>query len=269
MPGPAPLIAAALAGALGLSGCAAGPGSSASPRPQPVTLSYLPAAAGSAEDLARAREIATALSGVYVRVLMMAPPEPRSGRDAVAARGIVTGASGAIVDKRGYVVTAAHIAMRVGLEARITTIDGRAHEAAVVAVAPERELALLKMRPYPGMQAASLGDSSVLKAGDAVLTIGTPDDKTGVVLVGRVSNPRRKERIEYDGFGYDDAIELVLDAEPGNSGGPLFNHEAELIGIVASFSLGNTNPDEYEPTRLAWAVPSNAIAAYLREVTGP
>ncbi len=264
----APRLSAALAAALGLSGCLAG-GPSSAPPPQPVTLSYRPAAPGSEAGLADAREIAGALAAVYVQVQIMAPPEPRTGREAGSAPGIITGASGAIVDRRGYIVTTAHIAMRTDLEARITTIDGRAHEASVVAVAPERELALLKMRPYPGMKAARLGDSAALEAGDAVLSIGTPEGRSGVVLVGEVREPRRKQRIQYGDFGYDDAIELVLGAEPGSSGGPLFNREGELIGIVASFSLGNTNPDEFGATRLAWAVPSNAIAAYLREVAGP
>ena len=266
--GKAVLVPVLLGSALTLSGCGVEVYRSRPPQPEPVALSFRPAAAESV-GLQRAREIAVALAGVYVRVLIVEKRDQNAARDAMLDPGIVTGASGAIVDPRGYVVTAAHIATSPELEARITTMDGRVHQAAVVAVAPERELALLKMQPYPGIQAARIGDSAQLKAGDPVLTIGTPGNETGVVMVGRVRNPRIAQRIQYGGFGYDDAIELILDAEPGNSGGPLFNREGELVGIVASFSLGNTNPDEYAPTELAWAVPAEAIAAYLREVAGP
>jgi S1-C subfamily serine protease len=238
------------------------------PEPEPIELSYH---GGAAEGpvAERTQALARALAGVYVRVLIVDSREVRAGRDAMIKPGIVTGASGAIVDGRGYIITAAHIALNPELEARVTTADGVVRPAAVVAVAPGRELALLKMEPYPGMEVARLGDSGALSPGDAVFTIGTPDNKKGVVFTGRVDNPRREQRIQYGEFGYDDAIELTLDAEPGVSGGPLFDSAGTLIGIVASFSMGNTNPQGYKPTRLAWAVPSNAIAAYLREVAGP
>jgi S1-C subfamily serine protease len=251
-----------------VGGCDAIPIPGQAPAPKPIELSYHGGAA-EGPTATRTQGLASDLTGVYVRVLILDSREVRAGRDAMVKPGVVTGASGAIVDSRGYVVTAAHVAINTELEARITTADGRIHPAAVVAVAPQRELALLKMEPYPGMQVARLGDSGGLSAGDAVFTIGTPDNKTGVVFTGRVDNPRRVERIQYGEFGYDDAIELTLDAEPGVSGGPLFDDQGALIGVVASFSLGNTNPDQFKPTQLAWAVPSNAIAAYLREIAGP
>ncbi len=260
-------LAALLSGLLAVSGCGALPWLVRAPAEQPVELSYRPPPDGVGPE--RAAELALSLSASYVRVLIIDRREARAGRDAPSGPGIVTGASGAIVDRRGYVVTAAHIATDPALDARIHTTDGRQHEATVVAVAPERELALIKMQPYPGIQVARLGDSGALAVGDRVLAIGTPDGREGVVFQGRVSNPRRAQRIQYGAFGYDDAIELVLDAEPGTSGGPLFNERGELVGIIASFSLGNTNPDEYAPTHLAWAVPSNAIARYLREIAGP
>lgn len=260
-------LAALLSGLLAMSGCSALPWPERAPAEQPVELSYRPPPDGVGSE--RAAELAAALSASYVRVVIVDRSEARAGWDAPSGPGIVTGASGVIVDRRGYVVTAAHIATDAALDALIHTTDGRRHEATVVAVAPERELALIKMAPFPGIQVARLGDSAALAAGDRVLAIGTPDGREGVVFQGRVSNPRRAQRIQYGAYGYDDAIELVLDAEPGTSGAPLFNERGELVGIIASFSLGNTNPDEYAPTHLAWAVPSNAIARYLREIVGP
>jgi putative serine protease PepD len=57
--------------------------------------------------------------------------------------------------------------------------------------------------------------------------------------------------------------------EPGNSGGPVVNRAGEVIGMVASFVLGDTSQSDYVSPRLAYAVPSNAVAAFLRETAGP
>ena len=254
----------AVACVLLLAGCGGGLFGLAPPARKAVDLSYR-ADAGPAGGLS-VEALAPHLAGSYVHVSIIDARDLGAGREGKREPGIVTGASGAIVDPRGFVVTAAHIAISLELEARITTIDGRIHRAVIYAIAPDRELALIKMDPFPGMQVARLGDSRELKAEDPVLSIGTPNKSKGVVFTGRVTNPRRAKRIQYGRFGYDDAIELELDAEPGLSGGPLFNGAGELVGIVASFSLGNTNPRQFKPTRLAWAVSSNAIAAYLREV---
>ncbi len=262
--------AGALTAALVLSGCGLlGP----APAPRPVQAApplSLELETKSAERRLPERLLAVARSvqGVYVRVLMVDDREVGAGRDAPREAGVVTGASGAIVDRRGYVVTAAHVATSAALKARVITADGVSRPGAVVAIAPQRELALLRIAPYPGMAVARLGASGGVRAGEPVFSIGTPDNRRGVLFAGEVANPRRAQRIQYGAYGYDDAVELKLGAEPGLSGGPLFNGEGELIGIVASFSLGNTNPDEYGPTRLGWAVPAAAISAYLREVAG-
>jgi len=90
-----------------------------------------------------------------------------------------------------------------------------------------------------------------------------------VVSPGSVVQAKRVTRLEYNGYGYDDAIKLSIDVEPGNSGGPVVNPAGEMIGMVASFVLGNTSQKDYVPPRLAYAVPSNAITAFLGEVAGP
>lgn len=231
------------------------------PKFQPVTLSY-PYVIGDEALLAGYEDVARQASGSYVRVLILAKTAPWDE----GGTGIVSGASGAIVDARGYVVTAAHIAKRTGYNAKITTIDGKVHQGAVVHVDPPRELALLKIEPFPGMQVAAFADSRHLRLGQLVISIGTPDNRKGVISLGRITNTRLMERIEYDGYGYDDAVVLDMEIEPGHSGGPVFDADGNLVGIVASFGLGNTRRVPYVSTRIAYAVPSAAIAAYLAEV---
>ena len=87
-----------------------------------------------------------------------------------------------------------------------------------------------------------------------------------MVTVGVVANPCRGLRIEYGEYGYDNAIELRMEVEPGHSGGPVFDTEGRLIGMVASFGLGDTQRVPYVSTMIAYAVPAAAIAAYLEDV---
>lgn len=238
---------------------AAALGACAAPLPPgPVTLSY----PYRIEDGARFdghKRFAQRVATSYVRVLVYA----ESADEGIA---VVNGASGVIVDGRGYVVTPAHIAKNVRFKALVTTMDGHERPATIVHIAPERELALLKIDPYPGMEAARLAPPEGAGAERRVISIGTPNNRKGVVTVGVVANPRRALRIEYGEYGYDDAIELRMEVEPGHSGGPVFDIEGRLIGMVASFGLGDTQRVPYVSTMIAYAVPAAAIAAYLKEV---
>ncbi|MDP6574440.1 MAG: serine protease [Rhodospirillales bacterium] len=235
-----------------LAGCA-----DAAP-PPPVTLTY-PYAIEEGARFEGHRRLAERVAGSYVRVLVYAD----STDEGIA---IVNGASGAIVDARGYVVTPAHIAKNSRFKARVTTMDGRERPATIVHVAPGRELALLRIDPFPGMQVARLADSGIMPAGWPVVSIGTPNNRKGVVTVGIVANPRRGLRIEYGEYGYDNAIELRMEVEPGHSGGPVFDVQGRLIGMVASFGLGDTRLVPYVSTMNAYAVPAAAIAAFVEEV---
>jgi S1-C subfamily serine protease len=100
--------------------------------------------------------------------------------------------------------------------------------------------------------------------GDHVFAVGTPGNRPGIVSLGRVVEPRRPNRLEYNGYGFDDAIKLKIDVEPGNSGGPVFDKEGRVVGIVASFVLGDVDASKpTPPPRLAYAVPSNSIRAFV------
>ncbi len=237
----------------------------ATPSPQRVVLSY-PYEIDERIAFDGYRRLAEEVAGVYVRVVTLDNTEQKVGREMGRASGVVNGASGAIVDKEGYIVTPAHIVISDRFNAQVTTIDGRVREATIMDVAPKKELALLKIEPFPGMQVPPLADVRELSSGQAVIGIGTPNNKKGVVTLGEIREPRRAKRIEYEQYGYDDAIELFLEVEPGHSGGPLFNTRGELVGIIASFGLGETRKVPYVSTKAAFAISSNEIVAYLDEV---
>jgi S1-C subfamily serine protease len=211
------------------------------------------------------RRLAEAVKGAYVQVTILGS----SAADGRRREGVVDGASGTIVDPRGYLVTAAHIAKDRRNRARITTLDGRVLDAAILDVAAERELALLKLAPFPGMVAARLGAPGGLVGGGAVLALGTPGNRRGAVTLGRVRLPRREAPIRYGAYGYDGAMELAMEVEPGFSGGPLFDSCGRLLGMIASFGLGDPGRQPYVSTGLAYAVPARALQAYLAERLSP
>jgi S1-C subfamily serine protease len=237
---------------------------SAAEVPAPITLSY-PYSASEEPGVERSKVLARRVAGAYVRVLVY---EQSDARDA-PARTIVNGGSGAIVDARGLVLTTAHIAKDRRFAAEVMTMDGRTHQATIVDVAPSRELALLKVEPSPSLAAPERADPRFLAAGQPVFGIGTPDNVSGVVSFGHILSPQHPDRITYAEYGFDNAIEIDMEIEPGHSGGPVFDAEGRLIGLLASFALGDTRRVPYVSTRLAYAIPISAVAAYLASVAPP
>lgn len=252
------VVAAALS-ALVLAACAGERKPKSDP---PMTLTYRSNdAVGTAGQFQNYQQVVQATAPSYVRVIIKAK---EGGADKDASSNIVNGASGVIVDPSGLVITAGHIALDAKLDAQIITMDGKHHKAVIMRVDRNRELALLRMDPFPGIQAAPLADSSKLTVGEPIFAIGTPANKPGVVSLGQVVETRRAERLDYNGFGFDDAVKLRIEVDPGNSGGPVYDRQGHLIGIIAAFVLGNTDASRnYQLSYLAYAVPSNAIRAYI------
>ena len=201
----------------------------------------------------------------YVRVLVYELYD----EEGMPEIGVLSGASGVIADPRGYVVTAAHIARDTRHRVRVTSVDGRVHEGRIVHVDPTQDLAILKIAPFAGMRPAPIAEPLALRTGEPAFVIGTPDNKPGMVALGRVAVPRMSRRIAYGEFGFSDGVELRADVQPGHSGGPVFDGAGRLIGILAGFGLGDTSRKTYVPTLIGYAVPSVTVAAYLARIAGP
>jgi serine protease Do len=234
---------------------------------QPASLSY-PDAAGAAY-FPNYRAVAERAAGIYVRVRVLS--EERAdlgGHDSPVASNVLSYASGIIVDPRGYVVTAAHIALSDKFKAEVITLDGRRYNGRVVAVERQRELGLIKIAPFPGMAVAQFRDSATLAKGEPALAIGTPGHHGGIVSLGRILDPRRAQRISYSDFGYDNAVTLSMEVEPGHSGGPVLDREGRLVGMIASYGLGKVGSQPYVSPHLAFAVPASDILAFLRAHAG-
>jgi len=139
-------------------------------------------------------------------------------------RGTALG-SGFIISDDGYVVTNNHVIENAD-QIEIEFFDGRLMEASVVGTDPKTDIALLKVRAQDKLNFVSFGDSNKSKVGDWVLAIGNPLGQGFSVSAGIISARGRALSGSYDDFIQTDAA-----INRGNSGGPLFNMEGEVIGV--------------------------------------
>ena len=160
--------------------------------------------------------------------------------------------SGFVVDPSGYIVTNRHV-IEGAYEITVVTEDQRYLKARLVGKMPRMDLALLKVENMTPMQAVAFGDSSKMASGDAVIAIGNPLGLGGTVTTGVVSALNRN----ISETPFDDYIQTDAAINHGNSGGPLFNAQGELIGVNTAFF----SPDGGSGSvGLSFAIPSNDVA---------
>lgn len=144
--------------------------------------------------------------------------------------------SGIVYDRKGHVVTNAHVVG--GARAfRVTAATGeQALTAQLVASYPQQDLAVIKLARIPsGLKPAAFGDSSKVEVGQIVLAMGSPLGLSGSVTQGIVSAVGRtvSESGAAGGTGVTIAnmVQTSAPINPGNSGGALVNLDSEVIGI--------------------------------------
>ena len=163
-----------------------------------------------------------------------------------AGRGQRGSGSGVIWSEDGLIVTNAHVARTD--RPRIELWDGREFEADVIARDGRRDVASLKIGAR-SLPAATAGDSSALRPGELVMAVGNPLGFVGALTTGVVHaiGPMR-------GAGRQSWVQAAVRLAPGNSGGPLADARGRVIGLNTMIVAGG----------LALAVPSNAVAEFLR-----
>jgi serine protease Do len=134
--------------------------------------------------------------------------------------------SGFIVSADGYILTNAHVVADAS-EVTVKLTDRREFIAKVIGVDKHSDVALIKIAAT-GLPIVHLGDSSRLKPGQWVVAIGSPFGFENSVTAGVVSATARPLDENYVPFIQTDAA-----VNPGNSGGPLFNVDGQVIGINA------------------------------------
>jgi serine protease Do len=172
-------------------------------------------------------------------------------------REIVTGqGSGFFITADGYAVTNNHVVQNAET-VQVTTDDGKTYAAKVIGADPRTDLALIKVdaKDFPYVK---LGDNAP-RVGDWVLAVGNPFGLGGTVTAGIVSARGR----DIGAGPYDDFIQIDAPVNKGNSGGPTFDVEGNVIGVnTAIFSPSGGS------VGIAFAIPADTVkgvVAQLRE----
>lgn len=182
----------------------------------------------------------------------------RDGNRAVA----VTSGSGFVVAGNGFIMTAAHVAKSKGNIVSARAANGRVYSGSVVAILPENDMALVRLRGFSG-KAVTPSDNQCLSKGNLVYSLGRPHAQGDTARIGEFESQHFGQQVRYPGtngtFGYPDAMVLRLSTQKGESGGPLFDGKGKLVGMIVS-TLYDGNG---QPLDLAHAVPSRALASFL------
>src|SRR5437899_3053875 len=180
------------------------------------------------------------------------------------------GGSGVLIDKDGYALTNFHVVEGAGPVMQCGLPDGVLYDAALVGLDKVGDVALIKLLPQKKGQDfpfAVLGDSDKVKAGDWCMAMGNPfllaTDFTPTVTFGLVSGVHRYQYPAGTLLEYTDCIQVDASSNPGNSGGPLFNMDGELIGINGRGSFekrGRVN------SGVGYAISINQIKNFLGQL---
>src|SRR6266481_49064 len=164
--------------------------------------------------------------------------------------------SGFIIDTAGIVVTNNHVIADAD-EINVIMNDGTKIKAELVGVDKKTDLAVLKFKPVKPLVAVKFGDSDKLRLGEWVIAIGNPFSLGGTVTAGIVSARNR----DINSGPYDSYIQTDAAINRGNSGGPLFNLDGEVIGVntlIISPTGGSIG--------LGFAVPSKTVAGVVDQL---
>jgi serine protease Do len=164
--------------------------------------------------------------------------------------------SGFVIDAEGLVVTNNHVIADAD-EISVVFNDGSKLKAELIGKDSKTDLALLRIKPDKPLKAVKFANSDKLRLGEWVIAIGNPFSLGGSVTAGIVSARNR----DINSGPYDNYIQTDAAINRGNSGGPLFNLDGEVVGVntaIISPSGGSIG--------IGFAVPANTAMAVLDQL---
>src|SRR6476660_921785 len=210
---------------------------------------------GSHTDGLGTSDVPPGLREFFRRFGMPDAPNGPEGMPRGRGRNVITGqGSGFFISADGYAVTNNHVVEKAE-SVQVTTDDGKTHNAKVIGTDPRTDLALIKVEdgPFPYVK---LSDKSP-RIGDWVLAVGNPFGLGGTVTAGIVSANGR----DIGNGPYDDFIQIDAPVNKGNSGGPAFNTEGEVMGV---------NTAIYSPSGgsvgIAFAIPASTVKSVVAQL---
>ena len=163
--------------------------------------------------------------------------------------------SGFIIDKEGIVVTNNHVIQ--GAEDIFVTVNGEKEYAAeIVGADPLSDIAVLKIKSDEKFSPVNFGNSDSARVGDWVIAIGNPFGLGGTVTSGIISARNRSIGLSR----YEDYIQTDASINSGNSGGPLFDMNGDVIGINTAI-LGQSGS-----IGIGFSIPSNSAKKVIDQL---
>lgn len=167
--------------------------------------------------------------------------------------------SGFVIRPDGYIITNNHV-IENATEIHVIFADRTNVPAQLTGRDPATDVAVLKIDPRPGLQVVSWGNSDAIEPGAWTIAIGSPFGLGGTVTVGVLSARSR----DIHAGPLDDFLQTDASINQGNSGGPLFNAQGEVIGVntaIFSPSGGNVGIGFAVPSSTAQSVSDQLIRA--------
>ncbi|MGD9657548.1 MAG: Do family serine endopeptidase [Methylocystis sp.] len=164
--------------------------------------------------------------------------------------------SGFVIDPSGIVITNNHVIADAN-EVTVIFNDGQKLKAEILGKDQKVDVAVLKVKPEKPLKAVNFADSDKAKVGDWVLAVGNPFGLGGSVTAGIISARNRN----IDSGPYDNYIQTDASINKGNSGGPLFNMDGDVIGIntaILSPSGGSVG--------IGFATPANTVQPVIGQL---
>jgi serine protease Do len=179
------------------------------------------------------------------------PADPRSPRNR-----LVTGqGSGFFITADGYAVTNNHVVDKADT-VEVTTDEGKTYTAKVIGTDPRTDLALIKVEGRTDFPYAKLSEKAP-RIGDWVLAVGNPFGLGGTVTAGIVSARGR----DIGAGPYDDFIQIDAPVNKGNSGGPTFDVDGNVLGVnTAIFSPSGGS------VGIAFAIPATTVKSVVAQL---
>ncbi len=162
-----------------------------------------------------------------------------------------TSGSGVIISPNGHIITNYHVIDNAE-KVLVTTYENENFEAKVIGKDEATDIAVLKINK-PNSKFVLFGDSNILKLGEWIMLIGNPFKLRNSVSVGIVSAKNRTLNI-LGSSGIESYIQTDAMANPGNSGGGMFNENGDFVGMISAIS---TNTGSFEG--YSFAIPSNIV----------
>ena len=164
--------------------------------------------------------------------------------------------SGFIIDAKGIVVTNNHVIK--GAEDILVRVNGdKEYKVTIIGSDPLSDIAVLKMETKNKFIPVKFGDSDKARIGDWVIAIGNPFGLGGTVTSGIISARNRSIGLSR----YEDFIQTDASINQGNSGGPLFNMDGDVIGINTAI-LSPTGAS----SGIGFAIPSNSAKRVIDQL---